>query len=332
MKTKRMLLLAVLLVLASWVGFRESSSGTEPGIRTFEFTYITELTGIPAGAGELSAWIPYPQSDGNQKITDVRVQSPYPTRLTRDPEYGNQILFIHITQPKGPSAKIEMSFKVQRREYVRQQFDVAKASTRDVPEPQLKRWLQPDHLVPLDGRIRDLALEITRGKTTDLEKARAIYDYAVANLKYDKSGTGWGRGDIYYACDVKRGNCTDFHAVFIGFARAVGIPATFEIGFPLPPDRNEGEIAGYHCWAQFYLKGYGWVPVDASDGSRNPARRDYFFGAHDEHRVLFTLGRDVRLNPAQKGEPLNYFIYPYVEVDGKPWNNIQKKFYFKDAS
>ncbi|MBI3950211.1 MAG: transglutaminase domain-containing protein, partial [Acidobacteria bacterium] len=141
---------------------------------------------------------------------------------------------------------------------------------------------------------------------------------------------GWGRGDIYYACDVKRGNCTDFHAVFIGFCRAVGIPARFAIGFPLPEGNREGQIAGYHCWAEFYLKGYGWVPVDTSEASKNPAKKDYFFGAHDENRVQFSIGRDIVLNPRQSGEPINFFVYPYVEVDGKPLNDVQKKFLFKD--
>src|ERR1035438_3068951 len=97
---------------------------------------------------------------------------------------------------------------------------------------------------------------------------------------YDKTGKGWGRGDIYYACQERRGNCTDFHAIFIGYARALGIPARFAIGFPLPADRGEGKIAGYHCWAEFYAKGIGWIPVDASEAAKNPAKREYFFGGH----------------------------------------------------
>jgi transglutaminase-like putative cysteine protease len=198
-------------------------------------------------------------------------------------------------------------------------------------DPKLRRWLEPDRLVPIGGAIRELAEDVTRARTTPLARARAIYDYSVSTLKYDKSGTGWGRGDIYYACDVKRGNCTDFHSVFTGFARALGIPARFEIGFPLPADRSEGEIAGYHCWAQFWLDGFGWVPVDASEANKNPSRREYFFGAHDEHRVLLTTGRDIRLEPPQKGAPLNYFIYPYAEIDGKQAANVGKRFSFKDV-
>jgi transglutaminase-like putative cysteine protease len=260
----------------------------------------------------------------------VRIHAPAPWRLTRDPEYGNQILYIRVEAPTDPFLRVEMRFRVQRREYIRRPEAVRTASLVEGSDPLLTRWLQPDRLVPIEGWVRERALEVTRDARTDLEKARAIYEWTVSNIRYDKSGTGWGRGDIYYACHVKRGNCTDFHAAFIGFARAVGIPARFEIGFPLPPERGQGEISGYHCWAQFYLKGYGWVPVDASEAGKTPALRDYFFGAHDENRVLFTIGRDIRLEPPQQGEPLNYFIYPYVEVDGRPFPNVEKRFYFRD--
>jgi transglutaminase-like putative cysteine protease len=298
--------------------------------RTFEFTYVAEVRDIPSGTRTVSIWLPYPPSDENQQISDVRIHAPAPWRLTRDPEYGNQILYIRVEAPTDPLLRVEVRFRVQRREYIRRPGAVRTASLVEDSDPLLTRWLQPDRLVPIDGWVRERALEVTRDARTDLEKARAIYEWTVSNIRYDKSGTGWGRGDIYYACHVKRGNCTDFHAAFIGFARAVGIPARFEIGFPLPPERGQGEISGYHCWAQFYLKGHGWVPVDASEAGKTPALRDYFFGAHDENRVLFTIGRDIRLEPPQQGEPLNYFIYPYVEVDGRPFPNVEKRFYFRD--
>lgn len=117
----------------------------------------------------------------------------------------------------------------------------------------------------------------------------------------------------------RRGNCTDFHAIFIGYAARRGYRlALFAIEFPLHADRGEGKIAGYHCWAEFYAKGIGWVPVDAFEAGKDPFKREYFFGAHDENRVEFTIGRDVLLAPRQTGEPLNYFVYPYTEIDGRP--------------
>ena len=162
--------------------------------------------------------------------------------------------------------------------------------------------------------------------------ARAIYDHVVATVKYDKTGKGWGRGDIYYACETRRGNCTDFHAIFIGYCRAMGIPARFAIGFPLPAERGRGKISGYHCWAEFYAKGIGWVPIDASEAAKNPAKREYFFGAHDENRLEFTRGRDLVLTPRQKGAPLNYFIHPYAEVDGAEFAGVTEEVSYEDAA
>jgi transglutaminase-like putative cysteine protease len=114
-------------------------------------------------------------------------------------------------------------------------------------------------------------------------------------------------------------------------ARSQGIPARFEIGFPLPADKRSAEIEGYHCWAEFFEPTRGWIPVDISEAWKHPEKRDYFFGAHDDNRVQFTMGRDLVLNPKQDGEPLNYFVYPYVEVAGRTFPNVSMDFSFADA-
>lgn len=112
--------------------------------------------------------------------------------------------------------------------------------------------------------------------------------------------------------------------------RSSGIPARFEIGFPLLTGKAEGDIPGHHCWAEFYLPGTAWVPVDASEAWKNPAKHDYFFGSRDANRVFFSYGRDIRLSPEQKGDPLNYFIYPYAELGGKPVSGLQTHFSFRE--
>ena len=76
----------------------------------------------------------------------------------------------------------------------------------------------------------------------------------------------------------------------------------------------------------------GWVPVDTSEANKHPDQREYFFGAHDPHRVLFTVGRDITLQPPQQGPRLNYFIYPYVEVDGQPFEQVDHRFRFADVT
>jgi transglutaminase-like putative cysteine protease len=136
-----------------------------------------------------------------------------------------------------------------------------------------------------------------------------------------------GRGDAIYACNVKEGNCPDFHSLFIALARSRDIPARFTIGFPLGTP-NASKIPGYHCWAEFYAGGL-WVPVDASEAWQPPQLRQYYFGHLDADRVAFTMGRDLVLKPRQSGEPVNFLIYPYVEVDGNPLPKEQIKNQFE---
>ena len=114
-------------------------------------------------------------------------------------------------------------------------------------------------------------------------------------------------------------------------ARSKEIPALFEIGFPLPADEKEGTVDGYHCWA-WYQDGSGrWRPVDASEADKDPTRTDYFFGTICENRVAFSRGRDLILDPPQSGGPANFFIYPYVEIDGKTGvATVKNSFRFKN--
>jgi transglutaminase-like putative cysteine protease len=306
--------------------------GAAPRERAFHFEYQAAVKDIPAGAKTVDLWIPVPHDTPFQKITGLRIDSPHPYTINTA-GYGNRVLHLRVENPSQPGFTVTLAFDAVRREHVQERVRLASAGpAREEKDPNMKRWLAPDRLVPLDAKIRQWSREVVdaAGAKTDLEKVRAIYSHVVSTVKYDKTGTGWGRGDIYFACDERRGNCTDFHAIVIGYARAQGIPARFTIGFPLPADRGEGQVSGYHCWAEAYVKGVGWIPIDASEAAKDPSKREYFFGAHDENRVEFSVGRDLTLAPRQQGDPLNFFIYPYAEVDGKPFASVERKFTYRD--
>lgn len=304
----------------------------QPRTRSFHFEYKAIVKEIPSDAKHVDLWAPVPHDDAYQQIKNLRIDSPYAYKIAAA-SHGNTMLHVGIDQPKESTIAITMSFDATREEHIQSRLYGGPALTRDEDPAELARYLKPDRLVPLDGQIRAWARDVVQkaNAQTDLEMARAIYDHVVSTVKYDKTGKGWGRGDIYYACEKRRGNCTDFHAIFIGFSRAVGIPARFAIGFPLPADRGAGKIAGYHCWAEFYANGIGWVPVDASEAAKNPSKRNYFFGAHDENRIEFTKGRDLILTPKQQGDPLNYFIYPYAEIDRKPAPGTAYEITYRDT-
>ena len=328
----------VLLVFAATFALTANARPTPdptPPSRTFAFTYQVHVPATKNAGAKFFLWLPLPQQDAYQKIRDLQIVSPVAHMEGRESEYGNSyVVFQPTTEQLEAGFDATIRFVATRSEH-KVPLDSASAPLVAMNTPtssDLERYLEPDKLVPLNGVIGDLAKQETAGETTTLAKARHIYDYVLATMRYDKSGQGWGRGDAVWACTSKRGNCTDFHSLFIGMMRASGIPARFEIGFPLPDSKTEGDIPGYHCWAEFYLNGTGWVPVDASEAWKNPAKRDYFFGAHDVNRIFFTYGRDLRLSPDQKGDPLNYFIYPYAELEGKPFTGLQTHFSFQDVA
>ena len=309
--------------------------------RHFIFHYDFAVRSVDAGK-QLRVWIPLAHSDQFQTVKVTKINGDVQLKKTHENRFGNQMLYA-----SAPSSTAERDYQfsvdydVVRRERLtltdadREMSEEPAASKLDggkVMPAALKQYLAPDKLVPVSGAPAEIAAKTTAGRTGNLQGARAIYDYVFANMKYDKSGTGWGRGDSLWACDAKRGNCTDFHSLFISMARSQNIPSRFEIGFPLPGANHSGEITGYHCWAEFYLNGRGWIPVDISEAWKDPAKKDYFFGAHDANRIQFTMGRDLVLSPAQNGEPLNYFVYPYVEVGGKKYENVSNRFSFVDLT
>jgi transglutaminase-like putative cysteine protease len=335
---RRFVILTGILLATSAIwpsrGTRPQTAGevTPAPSRDFEFTYVVHVPAMTAGSNALRIWIPLPQTAAHQRISNLHIDSPVRYHTGRDARSGNEFAYVRVTRTTDSVPfDIRVAFQAQREEY-KVALPAGDPATPASFPPDVERYLLPDRLVPINGMIGDLSREQTAGLTDPLAKARKIYEYVIAHMHYDHDGTGWGHGDAIWACTNHHGNCTDFHSLFIGMARAAGIPARFEIGFAIPPAKQEGKIAGYHCWAEFYIQGTGWVPIDASEAWQNPARHDYYFGALDPDRVRFTRGRDLRLDPEQAGAPVNYIVYPYAELDGKPFSGLTQEFSFRDVA
>ena len=225
--------------------------------RSFTLTYRATVRDIPAGARSLDVWLPVPQTDRNQTIHQLTIDAPGPMTIGREGRFGNHCLHIRVDAPRGP-VSISWTARATRRE---------NGGTREpLGDEDRALDLEPEPLVPLSGPVRELADQATAGRATDAAKARAIYDKVTAMMRYDKTGTGWGRGDALFACDARRGNCTDFHALVIGMARSAGIPARFAIGVSLPGarrrarSRSAATIAGPSCMSTAGA-GSRWTPA-----------------------------------------------------------------------
>jgi transglutaminase-like putative cysteine protease len=264
----------------------------------YEFEYRVDLSSIDTRDGQRGRlWLPMPADTRDQEVLSVVVESPLPHREQRD-ALGNRIATIDWEGP-APQGEIAFIYTVKRTP-----SSGIPANAASAPYDAPDRYLRPTKKIPLDGMIAQLGAQEARGESSNAGKIRAFYDYVYANMRYAKSGSGWGQGDAIWACTEKYGNCTDFHSLLMGMARSQNIPARVVIGFPIPHDRTEGDIDGYHCWAQAWDPARGWLPMDASEAWKSK-RADAFFGKLPSDRIAFTIGRDLVLIPAQSGVPLN---------------------------
>ena len=318
---KRMLSVFLVFILAQ-VASVALSAQSHSGVVTLK----VDLTAQGSGQ-EARLWIPYPVSDAHQVISDIQVVGDYASSgVYTDRTFGTPILYAQWPK-EAKSRTLTFSFAVERQEIRQTGFPTTEPAWNPADYAE---YLKPTSLGPVDGEVKKLADSITENKTTVLEKSRAIYDWIVDNMYRDPETIGCGKGDVCLLLKKPGGKCTDISSVFIALCRAAGVPAREIFSVRLGKKAEEDITTWQHCWAEFFLPGYGWVTADPADVRKamlvekleldNPKSKEYrefFWGGIDPYRVVLAQGRDVQLNPPQSGPALNTFGYPYAEVGGK---------------
>lgn len=215
-------------------------------------------------------------------------------------------------------------------------------TARAASEERATLWLnlQPTSLIPTDGIVRDTARDITKGQRNNIDKARAIYEWVVENTFRDPKVRGCGWGDIKAMLETRNfgGKCGDLNSLFVGLARAVGVPARDVYGIRVAKSQNGYVSLGansdviskaQHCRAEFHAEGYGWIPVDPADVrkvaleeppgnlSLNDGKvrkaREMLFGYWEMNWLAYNYAHDVAL-PGARGPKIPYFMYPNAET------------------
>ena len=320
MKIMRLFIVFIVFVLLPYVAFATSQVS---GTITMEFD-LSEHTADQ----ETKLWIPYPISDEDQLITNMNISGDYvESAVYTDQKYSIPMLFARW-EKGAQSRKLIMSFDALRKEVVKKDFPKKEAAW-DSKDYAL--YLGATSRGPIDGPVAALAAKIVGDKTRVYDKAKAIYDWICENMYRDPATKGCGPGDVCLLLQTPGGKCTDIHSVFVALCRAAGVPAREIFGVRMGKKEVQDITSWQHCWAEFFLPGYGWVPVDPADvrkmmlkhnlklgDTKTEEYRQYFWGAWDAFRVKLAVGRDLLLNPPQEGAPLNTFGYPYAEIGGKP--------------
>src|SRR5208282_5826378 len=199
-------LLFMLLVFSSLPALAQPALAQKE--RRFNFHYTFTVKNVTLGE-RVRVWIPLAHSDAFQDVTVVSKSGDLPLKQVHQPEYRNEVLYAETPKADQGEYKFSVEYDVVRREHVVLVNGKPISDVRSAPASrvELARALEADRLVPVTGTPAQLAAQETKGATTPLEKAKAIYDYVFRTMKYDKSGTGWGHGDTLWACDSKQGNC-----------------------------------------------------------------------------------------------------------------------------
>ena len=306
------------------------------GWRTFEVVTKVELL-KPMGTSHiwlpaaLGSDMPYQRTNFNHFVADGGA-----VKLHRDKR--NALGIVSATFSPNAKPTLTLTSRVSLKNY---SVDLTSRSTaHPASRVDLEYYLQPTRYLPTDGIVRETALKATVSANTDMEKARAIYEWVVKNTFRDPKVRGCGRGDIRFMLESgdMGGKCADLNALYVGLARSVGLPARdvyglriarSELGYKSLGMPTDKATKGQHCRAEVYLRDHGWVPVDPADVRKvvleePPGNRplsdelvsrahDRLFGSWEMNWMAYNYAHDVEL-PGSAGKPLVYFMYPQAET------------------
>ncbi|MCD6272907.1 MAG: transglutaminase domain-containing protein [Deltaproteobacteria bacterium] len=302
-------------------------------VKKFRVKYICKVKEIPSYCRSLKVWIPYPVSGEYQHISDITIKSPLPVKVTRDPERGNNFLYLEARKPQFKDLQILMEFDVDRYKVIN---SINPRKIKELPEDlsSYETYLKASRYALITGDVRQTALKIVAEKKDYFDKLNALFDYVYENMVYDKSVAGCGTGDVVRSYNVRRGGCVDFHTLFMAFCYALDIPVKYIANAYLPfgepaPDYRP---MGFHCNVEILLPGYGWIPLDISHCKKGLGSRQFYFGSLDYYRIQLGEGRNINLGPIQNGDRLPEIdLKPHVEINGLPYKNIDFQALYKDA-
>jgi transglutaminase-like putative cysteine protease len=313
-----------------------AESATPSSWRTFEVTTRVEVL-TPSGATRV--WLPaaligetpYQRTLSNRFSAEGGTAKMVETK-------ADALGIVAAEFPAGVKPVLTLISRVATRDHAVDLSAPAKASKADSAE--LRYCLRPTKLLPTDGIVKAMADEITSSAHTDIEKARAIYEWIVENTFRDPKTRGCGIGDVRFMLESKDlgGKCADLNALYVGLARAAGLPARdvygirvakSKLGYKSLGTASENVTKAQHCRAEVHLAAYGWVPVDPADvrkvvleeppGNR-PLNDDVvkkararLFGAWEMNWIAYNFAHDVAL-PGSSGASVGFLMYPQAET------------------
>ena len=307
---------------------------------------LTYQINLPTKGKRALLWLPLPDTtDTHYQFTQGSVWNGSAKKAKFHTIPKTNFPVFHAEWRGNGTRKVTVSSIVKTRNRSVNLQNFFEKKNRIIPS-NIKRFLLPTRHAPLNGIVRMTASSIAKAANanTPLEKAYAIYNWVVDNAHRDQTARGCGRGDIKYMLERNNlgGKSADLNTLFVGLARASGIPARNQYGIRIDESITHkclgkfGDLSNaQHCRAEFYLAGLGWVPVDPADVHQlildeglthdHPkviALREKLFGAWEMNWVTFNHGDDITLASNSVSGKLPFFMYPHAEISGQEQDSL----------
>jgi transglutaminase-like putative cysteine protease len=331
---------AALSAASAFTGIARAQGAFAPSPGAWRTFQVVTRVEIADHRRDVQAWVPLPgvneadwfRSLGNEWKTNAGT-----AQAVRDPKSGAEML--HVAWAAGePAPVVEVVSRIATRDRA---ADLSKPG--DVPplsEAEHRAYTQGNDLIPVDGIVKAAADRITAAAVSEIDKARAIYEWIVDNTYRDGKVRGCGTGDIVAMLRTGNfgGKCADLNALFVGLARASGLPARDIYGIRFAPSRfgyrslganAETITSAQHCRAEVWLSGFGWVAMDPADvrkvvleeppghlplaDAKVAAARETLFGAWEGNWLAYNMANDVTL-PGASGPKIGFLMYPQAET------------------
>jgi transglutaminase-like putative cysteine protease len=281
----------------------------------------------------LKVWLPVPQSDAGQEVSDVAYTA-FPSdqkpQVAAEKLFGNQFAYFEFHEPQGAQI-IHQRFRIKVWEL---HWNLAAKRVSPV-----ERWPESfdvyrrgeSQAVQIDDRFRKLLAEVVPRSRGPLADMSSILRWANDNFEYDHHDASL-RADAGRMIDARRGHCSDYHGFCAAMGRAMGHPTRVTYGInPFPKSSPS------HCKLEVFLPPHGWVSFDVSETQKlvQKIQKDGQLTAEERARLVeaaharltggfrdntwfcLTRGTDYDLAPpASRKVPL--VRTAYIEADSRP--------------
>lgn len=274
-----------------------------------DYTLTLKPDVVPAGE-TVRCWLPFPRN--NEFNRDIKLISTEPQVKVVAPEEALQRTLYYerkiLPEDKGTSVTFKASYEFTAYAFSKM-IDPAKVKDYDKNSEVYKKYTmeRPPHLV-FTEELKSKVRQIVGDEQNPYLKAKKIYKWINDNVPWTGAIEYSTIPNISEYCfQNKRGDCGIQSLLFVVMCRIEGIPARWQSGWSLVPDKE-----GMHDWAMFYIEPYGWLPIDQSRGLRDTKDEEvrwFFFGNTDAFRLAANDDYSMPLVPPKKffrSEPVDF--------------------------